>query len=117
MPMKPKTACRHPGCPALTHNAYCEDHTNQQEHKRSSAGKRGYDYRWRQARQERLQQEPICVMCAKEGRVTLSVVVDHIVPHRGVKELFWDQSNWQALCKPCHDRKTRTQDQFPTYTY
>jgi 5-methylcytosine-specific restriction protein A len=38
-------------------------------------------------------------------------VVDHIVPHRGDKKLFWDSSNWQALCdgqtgRGCHDRKT-----------
>lgn len=33
-------------------------------------------------------------------------VVDHIVPHRGDANLFWDQSNWQAMSKSCHDRKT-----------
>ncbi|AFR18473.1 HNH endonuclease [Burkholderia pseudomallei] len=33
-------------------------------------------------------------------------VVDHIVPHRGDAHLFWDQSNWQAMSKSCHDRKT-----------
>jgi 5-methylcytosine-specific restriction protein A len=33
-------------------------------------------------------------------------VVDHIIPHRGDQYLFWDQENWQALCKDCHDRKT-----------
>lgn len=21
-------------------------------------------------------------------------------------KLFWDKSNWMALCKPCHSRKT-----------
>lgn len=29
-------------------------------------------------------------------------VVDHITPHRGDSKLFWDTSNWQALCTPCH---------------
>lgn len=43
-------------------------------------------------------------MCSAMGRVTSATVVDHIVPHRGNNELFWDKSNWQALCKPCHDR-------------
>jgi 5-methylcytosine-specific restriction protein A len=33
-------------------------------------------------------------------------VVDHIVPHRGDMALFWDRSNWQAMSKLCHDRKT-----------
>ena len=32
-----------------------------------------------------------------------SNVVDHIVPHRGDQELFWDvANNWQALCRQCH---------------
>ena len=22
------------------------------------------------------------------------------------KQLFWDENNWQPLCKDCHDRKT-----------
>ena len=33
-------------------------------------------------------------------------MVDHIIPHKGNLELFWDEDNLQALCKPCHDRKT-----------
>lgn len=38
-------------------------------------------------------------------------------PHRGDQKLFWDESNWQALCKPCHDRKTWTEDRFVSYGY
>jgi 5-methylcytosine-specific restriction endonuclease McrA len=30
-------------------------------------------------------------------------VVDHIIPHKGDKALFWDEKNWQPLCKYCHD--------------
>lgn len=37
-------------------------------------------------------------------------VVDHIRPHRGDPVLFWDENNWQALCKFCHDsRKQRVE--------
>jgi 5-methylcytosine-specific restriction protein A len=32
--------------------------------------------------------------------------VDHIRPHRGNRDLFWDMTNWQAMSKVCHDRKT-----------
>ena len=46
-----------------------------------------------------------------------ATVVDHIIPHRGDQKLFWDQNNWQALCKSCHDKKTLTEDINPTYTY
>jgi len=46
------------------------------------------------------------VHCQRDGRTNPASVVDHIIPHRGVAALFWDQSNWQSLCKRCHDRKT-----------
>lgn len=42
-------------------------------------------------------------MCAAEGRITAANVVDHIAPHRGDPALFWDQANWQPLCKLHHD--------------
>jgi len=29
--------------------------------------------------------------------------VDHIKPHKGDMELFWDSDTWQPLCKSCHD--------------
>jgi 5-methylcytosine-specific restriction endonuclease McrA len=36
--------------------------------------------------------------------VQAATVVDHKRPHHGDKALFWDVSNWQALCAPCHNR-------------
>ncbi len=36
---------------------------------------------------------------------------------RSDQKLFWNQSNWQAWCKNCHNRKTLTEDINPTYTY
>jgi 5-methylcytosine-specific restriction protein A len=38
------------------------------------------------------------------------LVADHVIPHRGDPDLFWDPSNLQCLCKPCHDtRKQRAE--------
>ncbi|QGT99520.1 Phage holin [Candidatus Syntrophocurvum alkaliphilum] len=113
MPYKPKTPCRYPGCPELTTNTYCKFHTND----RPSAASRGYDSRWRKARKRFLKANPLCRYCEKEGRITPATVVDHIVPHRGDEKLFWDEGNWQPLCKRCHDRKTRTKDQYQEYSY
>lgn len=64
-----------------------------------------------------LQSHPLCAECRKLGRYTKATVVDHIVPHRGDQKLFWDRSNWQPLCKACHDQKTWREDNRPTYTY
>jgi 5-methylcytosine-specific restriction protein A len=37
-------------------------------------------------------------------------VVDHRIPHRNDPVLFWDRTNWCAMAKECHDRKTALQD-------
>ena len=74
-----------------------------------SAAKRGYGHKWRVYRLSFLKANPLCVYCAKTGRVTIATVVDHIVPHRGDMTLFWQASNHQALCKACHDSVKRQQ--------
>ncbi len=60
---------------------------------------------------------PFCIKCHIEGRITRATVVDHIKPHRGDQELFWDEYNWQPLCKKCHDIKTGREDSIPEYRY
>lgn len=84
-------------------------------HKRASfgvkhtarTGPRLYDRaRWREGRERFLRYNPLCVRCKADDRVVPAQVVDHIEPHRGDEKLFWDETNWQALCKRCHDRKT-----------
>ena len=104
MPRKPKRPCRQPGCANLSDGVYCEQHRGL--YVRESAAERGYDARWRRARARFLRAHPLCADCQREGRLIPASVVDHIVPHRGDAALFWDQANWQPLCKPCHDKKT-----------
>jgi len=53
-----------------------------------------------------LARHPLCAEHEGRGRKVAAVLVDHIVPHCGDYGLFWDEDNWQSLCKPCHDRKT-----------
>jgi 5-methylcytosine-specific restriction protein A len=74
--------------------------------RRAGSTARGYDYRWQQARERFLMRHPLCVMCEAQGRVTAASEVDHITPHRGDETLFWDQLNWQPLCKSHHSSKT-----------
>ncbi len=104
MPRKPKRPCRHPGCPNLSDGIYCEEHRGL--YARESAAARGYDGKWEKARKAFLRRNPLCAACMAEGKLIPATVVDHIVPHRGDKRLFWDESNWQPLCKKHHDRKT-----------
>ena len=74
--------------------------------RRGSASSRGYDRKWRVARESFILNNPLCVQCEKVGRLTFSAVVDHIIPHRQDRNLFNDQTNWQALCTRCHNQKT-----------
>lgn len=80
------------------------------EKTRKTAHERGYNHQWRVARLAFLAENPLCVECLRQGITTLANVVDHIIPHKGNKVLFWDKSNWQPLCTPCHNRKTATED-------
>jgi len=77
---------------------------------KESSTKRGYSYKWQQARAGYLLKHPLCVYCERQGRVTAATVVDHRVPHRGDMKLFWDSANWQPLCKPCHDGQKQREE-------
>ena len=48
-----------------------------------SSSKRGYGYKWQQARTGYLAKHPLYVYCEQAGRVTETTVVDHRVPHQG----------------------------------
>jgi 5-methylcytosine-specific restriction protein A len=101
MPTRPK---RHqPAAPATPQHK-----TPEQE--RGTSSQRGYNYRWQQSRKGFLAKHPLCKHCQQQGRVTAATDVDHIVPHRGDMALFWDRTNWQGLCHPCHSAKTATED-------
>lgn len=63
---------------------------------RPNSSQRGYTSAWEKARAAFLARHSYCRCGA------LATVVDHIKPHRGDRELFWDKSNWQPLCTPCH---------------
>lgn len=117
MPWKPEKPCRHPGCPKLTENIFCKEHEVIHQKDRASAEERGYDNRWRKARKQYLTANPLCVSCKKEHKLVRATVVDHIIPHRGDKKLFWDRANWQPLCKKCHDTKTMTEDRYQEYHF
>ncbi len=75
-----------------------------------SRSARGYTRAWYTASREYLKRNPLCVRCMMMGIRTPSMVTDHTIPHKGDMNLFWDQSNWCALCKRCHDMKTATED-------
>ena len=78
--------------------------------RRGTAHERGYSAAWQRARLGWLAAHPLCVRCEAAGVVEAATVVDHIVPHRGDKTLFWDRDNWQSLCDRHHNVKTAMED-------
>ncbi|MEI6798425.1 MAG: HNH endonuclease [Pseudomonadota bacterium] len=68
------------------------------DERRPSSSARGYTSAWDKARKAYLYKHPLCTRCDKPASV-----VDHIKAHKGDQTLFWDSSNWQALCAPCHN--------------
>lgn len=115
MPPRIPKPCTYPGCGILTvKGGRCAIHIKQtrqrQDKERGTAHARGYGARWQRARLLFLDDHPLCKRCEDKGLVVPANVVDHIQPHKGDGVLFWDQRNWQPLCKPCHDKKTATED-------
>lgn len=57
-----------------------------------------YDRKWQRLRAVHLRAEPLCRMCADEGRAVPATVVDHVVPVRAARDRRLDPANLQSLC-------------------
>lgn len=84
--------------------------TNKPPPPSKKGGKSPYNYRWQKLRKSFLQRNPLCIHCKRRGKMELATEVDHKTPHQGNQGLFWDEDNWQALCKSCHSTKTVMED-------
>ena len=95
--------------------------TSRSNHHPESEGDMAHDRRlhdttrWRKCRKIFLAANPVCVLCERRGITTAANVVDHIRPHGGDPELFWDTGNWQPLCTPCHNSGKKHQEHKGVY--
>jgi 5-methylcytosine-specific restriction protein A len=112
MPNAPKRPCRHPGCPALTRERYCEQHARQHAREswqrmnalpRESAARRGYDRKWAECRKAYLAAHPLCEDCLAEGRTAAAVLVHHKEPVDERPDLRLNWENLRGLCRNCHE--------------
>jgi len=108
MPPRTPKACRQQGCKGTTthKHGYCDAHADKAVRPKWHGAGRGRGGRpWRRMRDRvKANADGLCERCRHEGKVTLGVVCDHIIPEAegGTSEL----SNLQWLCKDCHDAKT-----------
>lgn len=109
----PLKRCTSPGCRALVRSPdsrcpqHKREHQRDADRRRGSARQRGYSSRWDRASKAFLARpgNELCVECLKQDKVVASQCTDHIIPHNGNQELFWDENNWQPLCLVCNSRK------------
>ena len=73
--------------------------------------KRLYDTTaWRRASRAHLARHPLCTYCEARGRIAAANAVDHVVPHRGDRALFWARDNWTSACVTCHNAKSASNE-------
>lgn len=69
---------------------------------------------WRALRWSVLMDELFaCRLCGHIGTGP-DLVADHVIPHRGDRDLFFDRGNLQCLCKSCHDSAKQREERRAT---
>lgn len=64
---------------------------------------------WKRQRAAQLRAHPLCRMHLELGQVVGATIADHVVPHRGDREFFFN-GQLQSLCKRCHDSAKQAQE-------
>jgi len=63
--------------------------------------------RWERVRKLKMQYEPLCQLCLKQGRIEPAAAVDHVVPINRGGAPFPALDGLMSLCASCHNQKTR----------
>lgn len=116
MNSKPLRPCNKPGCPNLTREGYCGQHktakadNNRYYDKYNRNKKHDQFYHsssWIKCRDYiKIRDNGLCQHCLNEKRITVGVLVDHIVPLSIDWSKRLDENNLQLLCQSCHNLKT-----------
>ncbi|MFI7019779.1 HNH endonuclease signature motif containing protein [Streptomyces sp. NPDC050164] len=106
--------CPVAGCPCLTYSGKCQAHARSsakgQRYRDSYSAGSSRRARWSHLSKAHLRDHALC-QSAKCAAIPAplrpaATETDH-VDGLGLQGPRWDDpTNWQALCKPCHSRKT-----------
>jgi 5-methylcytosine-specific restriction enzyme A len=111
MPNAAPRPCSYPGCGVLVHDGSgrCAKHVREVWVKRPTVAKRITGRRLQALRTALFRENPLCVLCQAEGRVTLATQRDHIKP---LAEGGTDtEDNVEGLCEACHEAKSQAEAQ------
>lgn len=65
---------------------------------------------WRRRRERHLRDEPLCRLCFHvDGLYIAATVADHIRPHKGDRDAFFN-GELASLCKSCHDSRKKAME-------
>jgi 5-methylcytosine-specific restriction protein A len=116
----PLRVCLEPGCPALSsYRGRCTTHASQRSKETRSQNKPLYNSkRWKLTRQRKLNEMPLCESPPEDhdppgDRIATDVHHKQAVQHGGTP---WAMDNLEALCHPCHSRKTRREQTHEGWT-
>lgn len=93
MPVKPKTKL------LLGRSRASKPEQAMKERKRSAD--EYHTWKWTRLSRAYRAAHPLCAECLKKGLFVPAQVVDHIIP-AAICDDFWDENNWQSLCRPCN---------------
>ena len=107
IPNKSKKPCAHHGCPVLTKDRFCPEHTradarHYNRYERDRETYKRYGQPWKQVRAAYLSEHPLCEVCWKDGFLKPASLVHHRVKLTDGGTNDW--SNLQAVCGQCHSR-------------
>lgn len=66
--------------------------------------------RWRALRLVILARDPYCKRCERHGRAVGSDTVNHIEKARDNPDRFYDETNLEGVCAPCHSGEIQAEE-------
>lgn len=109
MPLAPPRLCSKLGCPGRVQGGVCSVCGPKRRTPPSQGGWRSdpryHTARWQARAKDQLTREPLCAHCLRDGLVMAARVADHVVPHKGNDEAFWN-GELQSLCTSHHGTKS-----------
>lgn len=98
----------------------CRAHKGEQSQALMSANRRSHlakAYRklykrveWKRLVAQQLSNHPLCQRCLVKGIESAATIPNHVKPHRGDTQLFFDPDNLESLCAPCHDQVVQSEE-------